>query len=68
MKLNGRQKEIILELINHAKDRYKYHGLRIDKQYEKELDELVSKLTTPISNEQKSFNELLESSSAREDW
>jgi hypothetical protein len=68
MKLNDKQKNIIVDLINNEVLKYKTHGLKIDQKYASELETIKEKMIEKTPNFEKKLYEDMCKHSEREDW
>jgi hypothetical protein len=68
MKLNDKQKHIIVDLIDNEIKKYKTHGLKIDKEYKLELETIREKMVEKHINFEKALYEDMCKHSEKEDW
>ena len=68
MKLNEKQKTIIVDLINNEFQKYKTHGLKINQEYASELETIKDKMIEKTPNFEKKLYQDMCNHSEREDW
>jgi hypothetical protein len=68
MKLNDKQKSIIVDLIDNEIKKYKTHGLKIDQEYKLKLETIREKLVGKPINSEKALYEDMCKHSEKEDW